>query len=896
MSPKLPIANTATQKLGETAKARVTPIDRKEKPPLVDPTPINAAKPARNDNADGDLLIARFLRTMQVQLRSMGLYERNHPRLTENLELAQRDLRAVFVRFPGFGVRIEDGIFYLTTRSAEMPPATRNGPRGGRPQLPPIPPRSNARNGRALADKRGELRGLAEELGGAGIESLVFLPQANLGELASFVHTVDATCRARKLAQSGNVFVEPDWPTWITAHGLTGIRINSSLGPGHDAVLASLLGAVLARETANASSAAVTKSTREQVQRTLQFLSVAGQHLDQAQRDSTEDAARAVQSELAGADPQVLDLLAHRVANSALQDGDSPGTYFSRIGDELASEFVRGEFMSGRIQANEIRLLFAQLYRDSERKTEIEAAFEARIEQFWSDVPAREVARTLASADAWCIPISVLRRHLEPLIAADEMRNATASGREARRSLENYIRCLNSEETKARRAVAAALVEMSDLLARLWPHPQLPDLARTVVAALGREASPSIAGLLVAATENLARIGLEGRGYAEIEGILEDLDKAPRETDHGHIEALARRIVAQEQWLNMVDESLAKRPLDPALPRLLCREPQRLVDRLGLLLTAPGGGNALPAMARLVQAAGEAVIGTLDAQLREPRRQRVATAIKLLSAVQPLRLATALPQVLAGWDWTLQDLAVSELSRQPNAELRAQAAKVFLPVLAEAHLFVVPSMIDQIALAGETAGIPQLWAIAAGDVEQLRDIFIRIKAVEALGRLRAHEAADLFRNMVRQREGLTHAEPAGLRAAAQEALALVENQPGSARLRAAQDAVKKVSVSFAVPRRYMRVTLDSPLPTKIAAPHQGVAQVRSLALGGALIETATPLAVGDSIRVEIRMGLRRVSSTAVVRNVSMAGYGIEFMHMNPEDRELLRRHLHKLLI
>ena len=238
---------------------------------------------------------------------------------------------------------------------------------------------------------------------------------------------------------------------------------------------------------------------------------------------------------------------------------------------------------------------------------------------------------------------------------------------------------------------------------------------------------------------------------------------------------------------------------------------------------------------------------------------------------------------------------MSELSHQPSAELRKQAAQVFLSILAEAHLFVVSSMLDQIALAGETAGVPQLWAIAAGDVEQLRDIFIRIKAVEALGRLRATEAADLLRNMVRQREGLTHAEPEGLRAAATEALALIENEPGPDGQRAAREAANKMNAAFTVPRRYMRVALPTPLPAKIAAPHEGTGKVSCLALGGALLETASALAVGDSIRVEIRIGLRRISSTAVVRSARISGYGIEFMHMKAEDRERLRRYVRKLL-
>ena len=378
--------------------------------------------------------------------------------------------------------------------------------------------------------------------------------------------------------------------------------------------------------------------------------------------------------------------------------------------------------------------------------------------------------------------------------------------------------------------------------------------------ALVRESSPGIAGLLVAATENLARVGWRRRGYGEIERILDDLDKGPREPEHGYIAALARRIIAQDQWLTLVDESLENRPLDPTLPRLLRREPQRLVDRLGLLLTAPGGANTLPAMARLVRAAGEPVVGTLEAHNSpHPRRQRQATAIRLLSAVQPQRLAKAsLPRVLLGWDWSLQDLAVSELSRQPVPALRTQAARIFLSILNEAHLFVVPSMIDQIALAGEISAIPQLMAVASGDVEQLRDMFIRIKAVEALGRMRASEAADLMRNMVRQRDGLTYAEPAGLRAAAEEALALMEAHPESERLLAAQEAVHKAGGSFSVPRRYMRVLLPTPFSAKIAAPHEGTAKVRSIALGGAGLETSMHLDVGDSIRAEMRVGLRSV--------------------------------------
>ena len=54
-------------------------------------------------------------------------------------------------------------------------------------------------------------------------------------------------------------------------------------------------------------------------------------------------------------------------------------------------------------------------------------------------------------------------------------------------------------------------------------------------------------------------------------------------------------------------------------------------------------------------------------------------------------------------------------------------------------------MLDQIGIGQETTAVPMLMEIAAGEHESLRDQFVRIKAIEALGRLRAVEAVDLLR-------------------------------------------------------------------------------------------------------------------------------------------------------
>jgi c-di-GMP-binding flagellar brake protein YcgR len=75
----------------------------------------------------------------------------------------------------------------------------------------------------------------------------------------------------------------------------------------------------------------------------------------------------------------------------------------------------------------------------------------------------------------------------------------------------------------------------------------------------------------------------------------------------------------------------------------------------------------------------------------------------------------------------------------------------------------------------------------------------------------------------------------------------------------------------------------------------GAGRVRVLALGGAYLESDQPLAVGDSLQIEIRNGLRKIQASAVVRNVTATGAGVEFVHIKPRDRELLRRLITQLL-
>jgi len=827
-------------------------------PPAAAPIPRDASASA-----------AQFLRSLHLLLRSVRLYRPHHPRLIESLKSAGDTLESAMKDSPALVIAVlQDALMLMN------------------PQQPLTP-------GQTLSDPRGELKALTEVFARAHVRSFKFVPNVRLDELLQFARAVDEACRAR------NGVSREDWVGRLREHRITGIRVNESAQRPEEISFANLFEAILGTgPDVSANPDSLADATPDRFRTALRGLWAAATRLEYVHSDARQEAARAIRTEFAGADLLLRSMLIKGVTLESPREADSLGAYLARVVDALSISYARSEYSAGRLRPAEVRLMLSELRSERGGRADDDAGdagLDALAERFWRALPARERTRILSGSDAWCLPVPVLRGYLDGLIAVAEGKRAEAPRREARRALADFARCLESEEEKARRAVTSGLLEMRDVLERIWPCPQLSDLGRRVVAALHHEVSPGIANLLEQLTESLARLALARGECGEVESILQEVDQAPAESDDVRLAALTRKIMGCEEWLLLVDLALANRPLDPAVPRLLRRDPERLLDRLRLLLTSSAGSNALPAMSRLVRAAGEPVLGALETHLLEPRRQRVATAIKLLSAADPGRLIAALPRAFSSWDWSLQDLAVTELARQSAPTLRLPIAQAFLALLREAHLLVAPGMLDQIGLIGDASAVPRLIEIATGEADRLSDVFIRIKAIEALGRMRAAGAATLLRNLVRNRSGLTYVEPAGLRSAAEEALALVEDRTGSLNLRATPKAPQPSSVPFVRPRRYLRVGLPDPLQAVVEGSRTNSARIRSIALGGASIETTAQLALGDSVRLEIHAGFEKIRATAVVRSVSPKGCGVEFVHMNQEDREKLRRRINKLL-
>ena len=835
----------------------------------------NAVSTSRVTTDQKTIEVHRALRNLHLLLRAERLYENNHPRRLDSLDGAYDSLRNATELLGGLEVRVERGGLVA--------------PRVGDGHLP---------------DAQGEMQALARDLQRAGIHSVVFSRKFHVGELDTLTGLMKASLL--KSDEPAKDVRSTWWPARLLENRVEGISVNTRTEQKVDTVLASLIAALVAygghssRETPDAP---IQAPNLDDLVATLKLLARLTPPLESARGLSPEEAARAIHGAMQEASRESVQMLLSSVSQYGPREAEQPLPYLLRLSEKIIFEFLSAEFSSGTLTPTSVR---PALYRfgdvivnsgaysgphSSQHLSSLAVTWstdthrEQLVDRFWLELPPREKSSVLRGPDVWCVPVAALRQALGQLADA----GADAPRREARNIVLNYARRLEISDPVAKRSVAAGLNELGPIIESLWPN-QLPeDLSRGAMKVLDTESTPETAALLAAFVESLGRIAVSRGDYGGFESILIGLERAPRDKEHDHMAALSFRLVAQDRWLLLVDAALANRALDPVLPRLLQRDPERLLDRLTLLLTEPRGAEMVPAMARLLRTIGVPVLNLLETRLYEARRQRVTAAIKLLAAADPERLLRGLARAMASWEWNLQDLAVSELARPSNSTTAQSAAFVFSAILADAHPMVVPMMIDQIGLAQETTAVPQLMEIAAGGHDVLRDQFVRIKAIEALGRMHATEAVELLRTLADGRDGLSYAEPLGLRSAAEDALSLIEDQPASARVRAAYESTAQPSGSFNVPRRYVRVPLESPLRAQIEGASTGLARVKTISLGGAYLESPRKLSIGDSIKLEVRSGLRKINFTAVVRNIGPDGSGVEFVHMRDEDREKLRK-------
>ncbi len=211
-------------------------------------------------------------------------------------------------------------------------------------------------------------------------------------------------------------------------------------------------------------------------------------------------------------------------------------------------------------------------------------------------------------------------------------------------------------------------------------------------------------------------------------------------------------------------------------------------------------------------------------------------------------------------------------------------------------MLIRPLAMDEMGMSGSPDCISKLIDIAQSEGNSG---YIRLKAVEALGRLKAAAASPLLQHFLDARQVWRWQYAGELRVAAAQAYSRIDPVVAMDKLAASGIDRKELvleptdpeqNVSVIRQRRYARLKLSRSVTfvtTNLRENFKLV--VPELNLGGGIGAGERHLAPGSLLALKLTHGVRTIKAQAIVRGARPQAMAFEFVDMDLEDRGRLRR-------
>src|SRR3989475_10065621 len=173
----------------------------------------------------------------------------------------------------------------------------------------------------------------------------------------------------------------------------------------------------------------------------------------------------------------------------------------------------------------------------------------------------------------------------------------------------------------------------------------------------------------------------------------------------------------------------------------------------------------------IIRNLGEDATQRLLETLQTAPATEAVEAIGLVSQLSPENVEKILPARLSQWPRSSHDRAVRQLSAAPAEE----RARLLVAVYDSLDALIRPLAIDEMGMSGQASCIPKLIDLVQNDETPG---FTRVKAVEALGRLRASASSPLLQHILDTRQVWRWGYPNELRIASAQARLRVDKVVG----------------------------------------------------------------------------------------------------------------------
>jgi len=574
-----------------------------------------------------------------------------------------------------------------------------------------------------------------------------------------------------------------------------------------------------------------------------------------------------------------------------------------KLAEHVAIRFALDSYERGELRVNAVKQLLDRMNTEIEALRKILTSQEEQMasagiqvqsytelldQEFWEQVPDENKKEVLASDESWCVPPRKVRSFLEEMLRRGELKTVNEI-------LMKYASCIGLESDEARRTTAIGLGELAELYGS-GDGSALIESIRRVGNQLAVERDPELQTLVSAAFVRLSQEAASKRCYPAMQQALASLDSVETQRP-GSSQSLRPRIGAEDRIPEFVEESLRSGEIADGLLDILALMPKATLQYVTNRFGHSGFREDCELLADVVRGLGNEAVHQLSETLQTASANEASEVLGLLGQLDPDAVARILPVRLAQWPRSVHDRCVRQLSPVPPQS----RALLLLAILDSLDVLIRPLALDEISMTGSPDSIPKLIDFASSDGISG---YIRLKAVEALGRLRASAANPVLQAILEARQVWRWQYPSELRVAAAQALLRIDPVVAMGKITAAgfekRDLVlepidPETNSSVIRQRRYARLKLSRNLILTTTNLRENFRlNVPELNLGGGIGAGERHLAPGTLIGLKLTQGVRSIRAQAIVRGARPQAMAFEFVDMELEDRARLRKVLLEL--
>lgn len=620
--------------------------------------------------------------------------------------------------------------------------------------------------------------------------------------------------------------------------------------------------------------------------------------------EAPEIQKKQLQEQLSQAAPEAAAILRQalqKLAGRLPQDRPSESPLLMKAAEHLAIRFALERYERGEVRVNAIHEMLERMSREMDMLRRVLRVQEEKMSragmlveshadildrQFWAEVPESGKRSVLLSPDAPCVPPRNVRSFIEDLLQREDRDAAIGI-------LRNYCDCVTSSDAESRRRAATGVSQLADLYITC-DETLLPHAIQRISEQLSKESVLDIQSLLSAAFVRISQEAGDRRRYTAVEQVLAAM-KRMEQRRPVLAQDLRPRVGVDNRLPQFIEEALQLPQVPADLVKMLRGIPQAATEHIADRFARCHRREECDRLVELMESLQEDGSRHLRELLRLAPVRQAASSVGLLSRVNAMAVLELLPGRLREWDRFYHDSVVRQIAAS-NAQERGQLLFEMLDVLDPA---VLPQAIDEIGFSGDHALTSGLMVLADEGSAEARSPFLRLKVVEALGRLRDAAAIPLLRGIVEARKLWKWIYPRELRISAAQALVKIEPQYGPQLVTEGGFTVNELELlpldaEYSHPwvrqRRYQRIIPPRAVPA-LASSSWGRSElaVRELSLGGGVAKKTSELRLGSDAALDLQLGMRHIKTQVLLRRARQGEISFEIVDIDLEERSKLRR-------